>query len=205
MNTKEWAESLGISSDLIPPSIENYDEPIARTKSEIVIRSLILQGIVAIAYGVESEPIIEWFQEKNMWEQVTKKEREFLTNSSPTQETINKFRCQVEAEWTLLWAVQKVETLGLPTKYCNSAKLVDEIIPPLGDDIQPFTDSSILRTPGELLAEDNRTYNMWCYAQPARRNGTLPEDLNLTVLYQRRYAFEWLDGFQEWDDVTCDA
>ena len=27
----------------------------------------------------------------------------------------------------------------------------------------------------------------------------------ISVENERRYAFEWLDGFQEWDDVTCDA
>jgi len=57
-----------------------------------------------------------------------------------------------------------------------------------------------------LLAEDDRTYNLWCYANTARRNHKhLPHDLNWNVLYERRYAFEWLDGMQDWDDVTCDS
>jgi hypothetical protein len=25
------------------------------------------------------------------------------------------------------------------------------------------------------------------------------------VAYERRYAFEWLDGQPDWDDVTCDS
>jgi hypothetical protein len=33
----------------------------------------------------------------------------------------------------------------------------------------------------------------------------VPEDLNWSVLYERRYAFEWLDGLEDWDEVTCDA
>jgi hypothetical protein len=57
-----------------------------------------------------------------------------------------------------------------------------------------------------LLAEDERTYNLWCYALAAQRNGeSLPSDLNLGVLRERRYAFEWMDGNQDWDEVTCDA
>jgi hypothetical protein len=55
------------------------------------------------------------------------------------------------------------------------------------------------------LAEDDRTYNLWCYAQKAHRKGALPADLNWGVLYERRYAFEWLDGVEDWDEVTCDA
>jgi hypothetical protein len=51
-----------------------------------------------------------------------------------------------------------------------------------------------------------RGKDLWCYAVGARRKGErLPEDLNWSVLYERRYAFEWLDGMQDWDDVTCDA
>jgi hypothetical protein len=84
--------------------------------------------------------------------------------------------------------------------------LCHEIIPPLGSDIREFLASAELRPPGLLLAEDDRTYNLWCYALGARRKGEpLPADLNWGVLYERRYAFEWLDGMQDWDDVTCDA
>jgi hypothetical protein len=65
--------------------------------------------------------------------------------------------------------------------------------------------SAKVREQGILLAENDRTYNLWCYAQKARRKGELPADLNWSVMYERRYAFEWLDGMQAWDEVTCDA
>jgi hypothetical protein len=106
----------------------------------------------------------------------------------------------------LLWAIGKVEAIGLPTRGCDTRRLVDEIIPPLGSDIGGFLNSAELRPPGVLLAEDDRTYNMWCYANSAFRKGEpLPSDLKWWVLYERRYAFEWLDGQPEWDDVTCDS
>jgi hypothetical protein len=83
---------------------------------------------------------------------------------------------------------------------------VDELMPPLGSDVGGFLTSAELLPPGVLLAEDDRTYDLWCRATAARRNGEpLPDDLNWGVLYERRYAFEWLDGNQGWDDVTCDA
>ena len=57
-----------------------------------------------------------------------------------------------------------------------------------------------------LLAEDDRTYDLWCGLFAARRHRQpLPGDPNEAVLYERRYAFEWLDGIEEWDEVTCDA
>ena len=83
---------------------------------------------------------------------------------------------------------------------------IDEIIPPVGTDIKEFFTSAELRDPDVLIAEDLRTYDLWCDVCAARRQKKpLPDDLDIGVLFQRRYAFEWLDGLDEWDDVTCDA
>jgi hypothetical protein len=38
-----------------------------------------------------------------------------------------------------------------------------------------------------------------------RKREPLHKDLNWGVLYERRYAFEWLDGMQDWGEVTCDS
>jgi hypothetical protein len=118
----------------------------------------------------------------------------------------NKLRWHQEAEWTLLWAIGKVEALGLPADTCDTRRLCAEIMPPVGSDIAAFLASAELRSAGTLLAEDDRTYDLWCRAHAARREGDpLPEDLSWGVLHERRYAFEWLDGMQEWDDVSCDT
>jgi hypothetical protein len=154
-----------------------------------------------VACEVEPDPIIQWFRQQRLRRYVTPDERRFLSNPSPTKEQ----RRHQEAEWTLLWVIGKVESLGLPTAWCDSRRLVDVIIPPLGSEVDDFIRSAKLRSPGVLLAEDDRTYNLWCYAQKARRERKLPTDLNWDVLYERRYGFEWLDGKQDWDDVTCDA
>ncbi len=158
-----------------------------------------------MAAGVDPEPVIAWFHDQRVWRHVTADEKAFLQNASPTKEQCNRFSWHEEAEWTLLWVVGKVESLGLPIRCCDTRLLVDEIIPPLGSEIHDFVASAAVREPGVLLAEDDRTYNLWCYAQTARRNGELPADLNWSVLYERRHAFEWLDGMQDWDDVTCDS
>src|SRR5262249_19867551 len=172
---------------------------------QIAVRSLILHGIVAVAAQVDPQPIMKWFRDQGVWRDVTPEERTFLKAPSPTEAQRSKLGWHIEAEWTLLWVVGKVEALGLPVQECDSRRLVDEIIPPLGGDITDFVGSARIREPGALLAEDDRTYRLWCHAQKSRRQGKLPADLNWSVLYERRYAFEWLDGMQEWDEVTCDA
>jgi Domain of unknown function (DUF4272) len=204
--TKIWAESLNISSaaDLSP--ITDYSQPYARTAGEIAVRAVILQGVIAVAYGVEAQPIMRWFQEESILSQVTPQERAFLLSPAHTESQQLHFRWKQEAQWTLLWMIHRVESISLPTHCCDTGRLVDEIIPALGDHLQNFITQSELRSPGALLAEDDRTYNLWCSALALQRQReSLPNDLNLAVLRERRYAFEWLNGSQDWDAVTCDA
>jgi hypothetical protein len=204
--TKIWAESLKVSSEADLSPIGNYSQPYARTAREVAVRSVILQGVTAVAYEVQAEPIIGWFQEQGIWSDVSPKERAFILGSAHTKSEQLGFRWKQEAEWTLLWMIRRVESLGLPTHCCDTRRLVDEIIPALGDDLHSFITQSELRSPGELLAEDDRNYDLWCSALALLRRGeSLPSDLNLGVLRERRYAFEWMDGNQNWDEVKCDA
>ncbi len=206
ISTNEWAKSLDIAVENIPPSVEDYFETCPRTAQEIAVRSIILQGVVAVSCEVDPAPIIDWFHEQHIWEAVTPQEQAFLLSITRPDQQCTKFRAHQEAEWALLWAIGKVDSLGLPTRFCDTRRLIDEIMPALGSNIEPFVASAHFRHPGRLLAEDLRTYNMWCYALRDRReNKPLPHDLNLTVLYERRYAFEWLDGVGQWDEITCDA
>jgi hypothetical protein len=127
----------------------------------------------------------------------------FVSNRTDKQRSDARWR--QEAQWALLWAIRKVAALGLPTKTCDTGLLVDEIMPALGDSIDSLVRSAMLRPPAELLGEDDRTYNLHCYARVAFRDGTMPEDLVYAVLFQRHYAFEWLSGDDDWDDVTTDT
>jgi hypothetical protein len=217
ISTIEWALLHNESVDDIPPSMEWFTDPYPRTARDIAVRAIILQNVIDVAYNlqhlvdgtdaVDAETMITWFQKQGIWEAVTPQEKAFLLAPTPTLEQGYHFQQHQEAEWTLLWMIGKVEALGLPTHFCDGLRLADEtIMPGLLTDLEPFLSSAELRDPTVIVAEDLRTYNFWCYAhQDRRHNRPLPVDLNLTVLYERRYAFEWLDGTDEWDHVTCDA
>jgi hypothetical protein len=188
--------------------VEGYGEPCPFTARQVAVRAVILQGVVAVAAEVDPKPVIAWYRDQGIWKAVSPKERAFLRNPlSVAREEVNELGWRKEAEWALLWVVGKVEALGLPTRSCDSRRLVDEIIPALGADIEPFLASAELRPPGVLLAEDDRHYRLWCrYIQTCQGgNNLLPSDLAPAVLYQREYAFEWLHGIEPWDDVQCDS
>ena len=206
MNTADWARAHDISAEAVVPAISDYNKVYARSAADIAKRCLVLQGIVAIAYDCEPEPILEWFTSQGIIDEISPQERSFIHAQSRSEREVMKMQWRQETEWALLWIISKVDSLGLPTQQCDSRRLVDEIIPELGGNIEEFVSSAKLRSPGEILAEDDRTYNLWCYVHQARRrNEPVPDDLDYGVLYERRYAFEWLDGFQVWDEITCDS
>jgi hypothetical protein len=204
MKTKEWAESHGISTEDVLAPVEDYDEPYKRTAEEVAVRTIILHAVAAAGHGVNREPIIEWFKDQNLWDQVSRRERDFLLSRKPSrllEEDRISARWLQEAEWALLWAIQKIESIGLPTKTCDATRLAKEIMPGLGDDIQPFVSSAELRPAQVLRAEDERVYRLHCEVQQAYKQDGAPEDLNYGVLFQRCYAFEWLRSGDEWDDI----
>ena len=208
IKTKEWAEAHGINTQEVLPPIENYDEPYKRNAEEVAVRTIILHAVAAVGYGVNPEPVIEWFRNQSVWDQVSPQERTFLVSRKPRrlleQDRIGA-RWLQEAQWALLWAIQKVESIGLPTRICDTTRLASEIMPGLGDEIQPFVSSARLRPAPNLRAEDERVYKLHFEAQQAYEQDEVPEDLVYGVLLQRRYAFEWLRSGDDWDDVKTNT
>ena len=204
-NTKEWAFSHGLCVADNVPAIDNVNEPHRRTAAEVASRTIVLHCVAAVGYGVQPQPVIDWLKSQSLWGVVSPDERAFICSESPSDELCNAARWRQEAQWALLWTIGKVAALGLPTKTCDTKMLVDEIMPALGDPVDSFVSSAELRPRAVLLGEDDRTYNLHCYARQAFRDGTLPSDLLYEVLFQRHHAFEWLSGDDDWDNVRTDS
>jgi hypothetical protein len=56
-STRAWARSLGVSVAPTPPEVAGYTRKYKRTARQVAIRALILQGVVAVACGVEPAPV----------------------------------------------------------------------------------------------------------------------------------------------------
>lgn len=205
-STKEWAESFKINTqDILPPSEDNI-ESYCRTAGEVAIRTIILHSIVAAGSGIDRERITEWLQDQNLWENASPHERSALLSPRVFREDRSGAQWFQEAQWALLWTIQKTRALGLPTKTCNSVKLVDEIMPALGgDDIDQFISNAEFRPAAEINAENDRQSRLYYFAQQAIDKDELPEDLIYGVLYHRYYAFRWLTSDDPWDNVNLDT
>lgn len=205
LTTKVWAKAQGVSTGVVPPPALAEDRFTRRTPRAVATRALVLQGVVAVAFGVDPRPIARWFRSQRIWRAVSPSERAVLGGATLAPAERVELQWRQEAEWTLLWALGKVEALGLPTRGCDTRRLVDSLPAP-GSDLAPFLLGARLRNDGELLAEDERTYALHCAAAAMnRRREALPRDFLWPVNFERRRAFEWLDADEAWDEVTCDA
>lgn len=208
MKTRKWAKARGIDTQDFLPPIEDYDEPYKRNAEEVAVRTIILHAVAAAGHGVNREPIIEWLKIQSVWDQVSPREQTFLLSRKPSrllEEDRIGARWFQEAQWALLWTIQKVESIGLPIKTCDTTRLAKEIMPGLGDDIQSFISSAELRPSPILRAEDERVYKLHCEAQKAYELDAMPDDLIYAVSFQRCYAFEWLRSGDDWDNVKTNT
>lgn len=202
IKAKEWAESLDINTqDILPPS-EDDNENYIRSAGEVAGRIIILHSIVAAGSGIDREAITRWLQDQNLWDQVSPSEQTALLSPRRFREDRSGSQWFQESQWALLWTIQKTASLGLPVKTCDSIKLVDEIMPALGGDIDQFISSAEFRPAAEINAEHDRICRIYYHAQQAIDKGELPEDLIYGVYYHRYYAFRWLMYDEPWDDVN---
>ncbi len=200
IRTKDWAESLGIDTrDNLQPLAEHI-AVCERTSEEVAARTVILHAIAAAGDGIDRTALVEWLNAQNLWENVSPREQTFFLSKKLFREDLSGALWLMEAQWALLWSIQKVESLGLPVKTCDTHKIINEIMPALGDDIHEFVSSAKLRDIREILAEKERIDRIFS-AYQNEEGEELPEDLIYAVLIQRQNAFKWLNGEDDWDNV----
>lgn len=132
--------------DLVPP-IDDYDEPALRTSGDVAVRAIILHCVAAVGYEVDPHPIVDWLKDQDIWGDVSPNEQAFLSAKPQSDKERSDARWHQEAQWALLWSISKIESLGLPTQTCDTGRLVDELMPALGDPIGSFVSSAELRPP----------------------------------------------------------
>jgi Domain of unknown function (DUF4272) len=203
----QWAQIHNIATETVLAAIEDFPETnIPWSGRQIAARAVISAAISAVAQGKSARPIIAWFKQQKIVAEISPLERSFLLDPESIEPNIiPDLLGRNEAAWALLWAIGKVEVLGLPTY--RGGNQLQNFLPDCGEDLQDFLNSARLRPLGELLAEEDRHYRLWCqYFQTYNQDtDLLPDDLLYVVLYQREYVFEWFQGVEKWDDIQCDS
>ena len=209
---KEKSEKLlkekNIKTNPYLPAIESEEETTTRTPKEIAQRIVVLAMTNFVAFdSITGEKAIEYLKDYNLWEYVTPKEKEFLTNPLPKRKQEETWKC--ECIWVLMWVLKKVEDLKFPDEMCS----LNDILPehyPVGDGKDPnlfinFTNN--MRTKEEIMDMNDLYYRLDWACVDGRIHKKEVKEVHSGVVYERHYALNWLINYmgEEWDEITCDT
>jgi hypothetical protein len=206
--SEQLIESLGVTLNKNLPCIESEAEVNTRLPTEIAQRVTVLAMTNLVAFStISNTEATEYLQENNLYHLVTPFEKDFLND--PTDEKKNHESWKCEGIWTLLWALNKVNELGLPNELCSLDKVPPENYPvgPAKNPNDFIQACTTMRSKKEILDANDLYYRLDWACVDARIHGKQIVEVNPSVVYERHYALNWLIHYmdQDWDEISCDT
>ena len=190
-----------------PIEDEFTDHDVPRSAEEIARRAIALHCVIAASHGVSREDLSKWLKQEELWDALSPIEEKFLRSASPTTNEVRNATWRVEAQVALLWAISKIESMSGLSEQCDTGPLVDAI-PDLFSETEDFIRSAVLRDREAVHEEYERVYNAHWKARDAVRRGVpIPDSVDLEIVQERHYGFNWLIGYEglDWDQITTDT
>ncbi|WP_127127009.1 DUF4272 domain-containing protein [Pseudoflavitalea rhizosphaerae] len=190
------------------PVIDPEETVTIRRPEEIAQRVAVLAVVNLVAFShIPPEEARDYLQQNNLWDFVSPAEKDFL--NEPTDEKKSRESWKCECIYTLLWALNKTETLPSPAQLCDLGNIPPEKYP-VGKDKSPedfIRSATVVRSKTEILDASDLYYRLDWACVDARINGKQITEAHPGVVYERHYALNWLMNYgnQEWDDVSCDT
>ncbi|ABG59801.1 DUF4272 domain-containing protein [Cytophaga hutchinsonii] len=194
--TETFLKTLGIPVQDELPVIEEESDVHIRTVQEITARIMILTYLNCLVTQEELQPIIlEYLQTHGLWAKVSPNEKRLFEKTSFTDEEKDLIAMRAECIWVLLWSINKVERLTLPTREVNVDELFP-LLPPFLDDPFDYIKDASLRTATEILNEADFIFRLnWAMSK------TPVEGLNAHIAFERYFTVNWITSVRmEWED-----
>jgi hypothetical protein len=187
---------------------DDEDPPpdVMREASEVARRCCVLIAIVSLGHQQPRDATVGWLMDEGLWDYVTPKEREFIMDSSPSQQSIVDATWRAEALHVLLWSLSRIESLCPPTQQCSLSAECDAspYLRPTAD----FIATAQLRSEEEITSALDIIYHThWEVRDAQIRGREVPNGYVAGAVMERHYALNWLTGYcgQDWDDITTDT
>lgn len=205
--TEKLLRSLDIPYIDHLPLVEEENEVSIRTAQEIAERILIL---VYLAYASEvpdqKESVISFLKTNSLWDKVSPDEKKLFLKDGLTSQDVVNISWRTEAVWLLLWTINKVDTLSLPTEQVEIPEILSRL-PEFLTNPNEFIQTAIVRPTTEILDLSDLLYRLhWATRDADLNNKPMPANLSLSIIMERHYAINWVTYYaDEWDDVTTDT
>ena len=154
----------------VNPNLPELDErQNIRTTAEAAHRMLALHAVVASSCGFPKANALEWLDREGLAESLEPEEKQFLEMTTNEAQK-NAMQWQVEALWTLAWALGCHDTLDF-TDSCADDFV--SMLPDLkaGAATQTFLSGLTIRAKDELLRQCDLAYDLAFTTAPSSRHG----------------------------------
>ncbi len=205
--TEKYLKSLNIPFIDHLPLIEEENEVKIRTAQEIAERILILVYLAYVSeVPDERENVIEFLETNLLWDKVSPDEKELFQKEELTDQETTNISWRSEGVWLLLWTINKVDKLELPTEQVEIPKIVS-LLPEFLSDPTEFIKNAIVRPTTEILDQSDLVYRLhWATRNADLNNQPMPANLDLSIIMERHYAINWVTFYaDEWDEVSTDT
>ncbi len=205
--TEKLLRSLNIPYIDHLPLIEEESEVKIRTAQEVTERILILVYLAYVAeVPDERENVIDFLKANLLWDKVSPDEKELFQKDELTDQEAVNISWRSEAVWLLLWTINKVDKLELPTEQVEITEIVSRL-PKFLTDPAEFIEAANIRPTTEILDISDLTYRLhWATRNADLNKQTMSANLSSSVVVERHYAINWVTYYaDEWDEVTTDT
>jgi len=199
-NSEERLASLGIVLiDVLPP-IED-DDVNFKTPQQIATRILIFSYLNCIAFdpSLRDEVMIFLIREK-LWDETSAQEKALFHKPKFSEREAAQIQWRAESIWLMLWAINKVETLELPSNEAQP-EAIFPLLPGFFEPTAEFIEGAYSRSAAEILDEADFTFRLnWGFHEARGREQTIP-GMNEFVAYERYVSLNWITGVvDQWED-----
>lgn len=104
----------------------------------------------------------------------------------------------MEALWTLLWTLGKIDTLGWPSGQSDAGK-VGSVVPQLGDSIESFIEGAELRPLSEIMDQGDLMFRL-IHALQETEGGL--DGVEGLAAYEWYLALQWTCHGREWVEIA---
>lgn len=200
LNSEKRLVSLGIVLTENLPPIEN-DDVNFKSAQHIAKRILILSYLNCVAFDPSlQQEVMMFLIRERLWDEASEQEKALFHKPRLSEDEAALIQWRSESIWLMLWAINKVDTMALPTKTVNIEEIFP-LLPGFFESTNDFIDNATTRDHAEILDESDLTFRMnWAIHEASSRDQTIP-GIEPFVAYERYVSLNWITGVvDQWQD-----
>lgn len=202
--TETKLAAMGVTADVEWPATYDHSTAIIQPAQAVASRAIALYATICVAWKVKAAKEMQaWLQQNDLWDKVSEDEQNYISKQERLPQDNILFTWRLEALNVLLWALGACARLEPPVKFCDLSGYNN--LPPLDADPAHWLASATLRPAEEILNEADMAWRIYLAVHMAAANKQpIPAGIDDGIAYERSYAFAWLLGTEDWDDVNPD-